>query len=158
VKEGIMATTAIGLFKTLSVADEVVRQLKAAGLSEDEVRVLAEPRFMPVTGVLSTPELHFSKALRRDIKAMGATEPEADALVGGVLQGGVLVFATGTAEQLDIAAGIMNRSDAAEVEELTGAESNLPAAPQKNVSFAHSESTLTGRVRGFGGGVRIFVW
>jgi hypothetical protein len=47
--------------------------------------------------------------------------------VKAVRHGGVLVFATGSTEQVDGAAQIMNRHRAAQVEELSGSEPSLPS-------------------------------
>lgn len=99
--------------------------LKTTGIAANDLRVLAEPRRMPVTGMLSTPDNDFCAALRRDLRAMGATDAEAQAYIEGVRDGGVLVLANGLVEQVRMSAGIMNRHQAVKVEELTGSEPAL---------------------------------
>lgn len=121
-------------------------------MASDEVRLLREPLAMPVRDVLSIPGIDFAAALSRDLVAIGATETEAQAYVKAVRRGGVLVFATGSAEQVDGAAQIMNRHSAAQVEELSGSEPSLPVGELDNVSV------LTGGGQYPEGGARIFVW
>src|SRR5579862_4871976 len=116
-----MTHTAVGLFKNSNLAEEAVTDLKSAGLAAGDVRVLAEPRYMHVSGVLSTPEIDFCAELTQDLKAMGATEDEAHAYMIGVRAGEVLVFATGSEEQVEKAVEVMNRHQGVNVEELTGA-------------------------------------
>ncbi len=41
-----MAKTAVGLFENPGSVDEVVRELKASGIPQKDVRVLREPREM----------------------------------------------------------------------------------------------------------------
>ncbi|MGB7168818.1 MAG: hypothetical protein WBD32_07400 [Acidobacteriaceae bacterium] len=147
-----MAKTSVGLFKTEVAADEVAREIEAAGMASDEVRLLREPLAMPGRDVLSIPGIDFAAALSRDLVAIGATETEAQAYVKAVRRGGVLVFATGSAEQVDGAAQIMNRHSAAQVEELSGSEPSLPVGELDNVSV------LTGGGQYPEGGARIFVW
>jgi hypothetical protein len=106
---------------------------------------------MPVSNVLSTPGNDFSLSLSRELVAIGASEPEAQAYVDAVRHGGTLVFATGSAEQVDGAAAIMNRHHATQVEELSGAEPVLPGAEIRNVT------TLVGQSHA-SGGARIFTW
>ncbi|HZD47668.1 MAG TPA: hypothetical protein VE178_02880, partial [Silvibacterium sp.] len=110
-----------------------------------------------VTGVLSTPEIDFCAELVRDLKAMGATGPEAQAYVQGVRNGGVLVFATGSIELVEKSAEIMNLHQAANVEELTGAETVLACVAHESAIPVHGYSAQA-RVRHAGGGVRMFVW
>ncbi|HZD48097.1 MAG TPA: hypothetical protein VE178_05060, partial [Silvibacterium sp.] len=120
-----MTHMAVGLFKTSIEAEATVNDLKGAGFDPKDLRILAEPRYMHVTGVLSTPEIDFCAELVQDLKAMGATGPEAQAYVQGVRNGGVLVFATGSIELVEKSAEIMNRHQAANFEELTGSETIL---------------------------------
>ena len=90
-----MSKTAVGLFENPGLADQVVRDLEASGFPRNGVRILSEPRDMPVTGVMSTPRNDFQVDLEHDLRTIGATEPEAKAYVQGVRRGGVLVFASG---------------------------------------------------------------
>ncbi len=153
-----MTHTAVGLFKNSTQAEETVNDLKAAGFEAKDLRVLAEPRYMHVTGVLSTPEVDFCAQLVQDLKAMGATEPEAQAYVQGVRDGGVLAFATGSIELVEKSAEIMNRHQAANVEELNGAETILSCAVHESAIPVHGYSAQAGRVRYAGSGARMFVW
>ena len=79
-----MAKTAVGLFENRSSVDEVVGELKASGFPQKDVRVLGEPREMAGSGVTSTPHTDFEVDLTRDLKAIGATEADAEAYVRGV--------------------------------------------------------------------------
>ena len=153
-----MTQVAVGLFPNESVAGQVVHELEAAGFSSEHLHVLAMPHYMPVTGMLSTPVTSFAAALIRNLKAIGASETEAQAYLRGVLNGGALVIVSGLVNQLEMCTDIMNRNQAAGVEELIG-----PAVPFTVVSeetgfpapnnFAHP-----GRNRFSQGGARIFTW
>jgi hypothetical protein len=70
----------------------------------------------------------------------------------------VLVFATGSDDQVNSAADIMNRHGAAEVEELTGREPNTGRITGEDMPLAQSDFSQTGRVRQQGSGARMFVW
>jgi hypothetical protein len=153
-----MTHTAVGLFNNSGFAEEVVNDLKAIGIAADDVRVLAEPRYMHVNGVLGTPEIDFCTELTCDLRAMGATEDEVQTYVRGIRDGGVLVFATGSLEQVEKSAEVMNRHQGTKVEELTGAEAVLHAVAHESAIPAHGYSVQTGRVRHSGGGARVFVW
>ena len=114
---------------------------------------------MPVTGIMSTPRTDFQVRLEMELKAIGATTPEANAYAQGVARGGVLVFATGSVQEVDSASEIMNRLGAMEVEELTGNAPNLTGVIETGASLAYTGSaTQTGRTRQSGGGARMFVW
>lgn len=152
-----MTHTAVGLFKNEIFAREAVNELVAAGFASSDVRMLAEPRYMPVKGALSTPEIDFCAELIQDLRAMGATDDEAQIYVQGVRAGGVLVFANGSLEQVEKSAGIMNRHQGAQVEELTGVETVVHGVAHESAIQAHGYSVQTGRVRS-GSGARIFVW
>jgi len=153
-----MAKTAVGLFENLGSVDEVVRELKASGIPQKDVRVLREPREMPGSGVMSTPHTDFEVDLIRDLRAIGAAEADAEAYVRGVRRGGVMVFATGSGEKADAAAEIMNRHHAVEIEELSTSRPELPSADNDEVSPVRDLSVQTGRSRSAGGGARLFVW
>ena len=153
-----MTHTAVGLFKNIGLAEEAVKELKAAGDAAGSIRMLAEPRYMHVSGVLSTPEVDFCAELVQDLRAMGAREDEAQAYVRGVRAGEVLVFVTGSEAQAEKAAQIMNGHQGANVEELTGVEAVLHCGPHERAIPAHGYSTQAGRVRHSGSGARIFVW
>jgi hypothetical protein len=153
-----MSKTAVGLFESQSVADQVVHDLDASAFPRDKIRTLGEPRDMAVTGIMSTPRSDFEVGLDRELKAVGASDREASAYVQGVRRGGVLVFATGSDEEVDKAAEIMNRHGAIEVEELIGREPNPGSVIGESMSPANDGSSQTGRTRQTGGGARLFVW
>jgi hypothetical protein len=161
--EANMAKTAVGLFENPVAVDEVVRDLKASGFPQKDVRVLGEPRDMAGSGVMSTPHTDFEVDLIRDLKAIGAAEADAEAYVRGVRRGGVMIFATGSGNQADTAAEIMNRHGAVEIEELSTAVQYLPSTVGKGDDLASGQASQdgavqVGRVRSPGAGARLFVW
>lgn len=161
-----MPITAVGLFDNRGVADQVVHDLDASGFPRKQIRILTEPMDMAVAEVTSIPHTDFEVGLDRELKAMGASELEAAAYVQQVRRGAALVFAPGSHEEVDGAAGIMNRHGAIKVEELIGREpaasrtvgAGLPLRHDANLPPAHEMSTQTGRLRQSGDGVRMFVW
>jgi hypothetical protein len=153
-----MAKTAVGLFENPGSVDEVVRELKASGFPQKDVRVLGEPRDMAGSGVMSTPHTDFEVDLIRDLRAIGAAEADAEAYVRGVRRGGVMVFATGSAEKADAAAEIMNHNCAVEIEELSASVPHLPSTGGDDVAPGRDSSVQAGRVRSPGAGARLFVW
>ena len=154
-----MSKTAVGLFENASVADQVVHDLGAHSFPRNDIRVLREPLDMPVTGTMSLPHTDFQVRLELELKAIGATTPEASAYAQGVRRGGVLVFATGSNEEVDSASEIMNRHGAIEVEELTGSAPNVAGVIGRGAPLAYAGSAAqTGRTRQSGGGARMFVW
>jgi hypothetical protein len=153
-----MPKTAVGLFESPEVADEVVRDLGTIAFPQNEIRILREPREMPVTGIMSLPHTDFEVGLERELESIGATLAEANAYARGVRRGGVLVFATGSDKQVDDARGIMNRHGAAEAEELTGREPNLDTMANTDMAPVPDGSSQVGRLRESGSGARLFVW
>lgn len=113
---------------------------------------------MSVDGPMSTPRTDFEVGLNRELKAIGVDAQEAIAYVEGVRRGGVLVFATGSTEEIDNAAKIMNRHGAIEVETLVGSEPNVGSMDGENMTPVHESSNQTGRISQPGGGARMFVW
>jgi hypothetical protein len=147
------------LFENASVAEQVVHDLGANSFSRNDIRVLQEPLDMPVTGTVSLPHTDFQVRLELELKAIGATTPEAAAYTQGVRGGGVLVFATGSNEEVDSASEIMNRHGALAVDELTGGAPNVAGVIGSSAPLAYTGSTAqTGRTRQSGGGARMFVW
>ena len=69
-----------------------------------------------------------------------------------------MVFATGSGEEADAAAEIMNRHHAVEIEELIGSELNLPRTDVDKVAPGPDRSFQAGRYRSRGGGARLLVW
>jgi hypothetical protein len=146
-----MSITAVGLFENSGSAAEVARDLEASGFLRNDVRVLSEPREMAGSGLMSTPHSDFEVALTRDLTAFGVLESDAEAYVQGVRRGGVMVFATSSAEKADAATEIMNRHGAVELEEISASRPDLP-------SDDHDPSVQRGRFRTPGSGARLFVW
>ncbi|MGA2234987.1 MAG: hypothetical protein ABSG23_05890 [Terriglobales bacterium] len=151
-----MAKTAVGLFQNPGSVDEVVRELKASGFAQKDVRVLREPREMAGSGVMSTPHTDFEVDLTRDLMAIGASEADAEAYVRGIRRGGVMVFATG--EKADAAVRIMNHHRGVEIEELSASAPQLPSPVGDDVAPNRDSSAQTGRVRSAGTDARLFVW
>jgi hypothetical protein len=152
-----MARTVVGLFENQGFANQVASELRETRLPLGEIRVVADPLDLSVSSLLSTPHTDFMAALCRDLREIGATDEEAEAYVQGLQKGGTLVLATGTVEQVDAAATIMNQHNAADVEKLAGLEPALPAT-HLGSGTTRRESILAGRIRQSGGGARIFVW
>ena len=153
-----MPKTAVGMFENSGLADQVVRDLEASAFPRNDVRILSESLDMPGSGVMGIPNIDFEVSLNRDLRKIGASGPEAEAYVKGVRRGGVLVFASGSNERIDAAAGIMNRHSPIDVEELIGGELDLPSTTGENATPTHARSVQTGRVRQSGGGARVFAW
>jgi hypothetical protein len=153
-----MAKTAVGLFENSGSADGVVRDLTAKGFLQKDVRVLSEPVEMPGTGLMSTPHTDFEVDLIRDLTAFGVVEGDAEAYVQGVRRGGVMVFATGTGQNADQAAEIMNCHGALEIEKIGAKQPALPNAEIGENMPGRDPSTQIGRVRSAGSGARLFVW
>jgi hypothetical protein len=153
-----MSKTAVGLFVNPGVADQVIHDLDANGFPRSEVRILGEARDMGDTGMMGTPHTDFEVGLDRELRMIGASDPEAHAYVQEVRRGGVIVFATGSNEQVDSAADIMNRHGAVEVEKLIGCEPNTGSMIDESLPAIHDSSGQTGRVRQSGSGARMFVW
>ncbi len=153
-----MSKTAVGLFERPDVARQVVHDLETSAFPRKEIRILGEPQEMSVDGVMSTPRTDFEVGLNRELKAIGANGQEALAYVKGVRRGGVLVFATGSIEEVDNAAEIMNRHGAIDVEKLVGSEPEVGSMAAENMTPVHDSSLQTGRISQPGGGARMFVW
>jgi hypothetical protein len=152
-----MSKTAVGLFQSSELADVVARDLVANGFPKNEVRTLREPIDLPGAGLMSTPHTDFEVGLERELTAIGATVPEANAYARGTRRGGVLVFATGSEREVLNAADIMNSAGALEVEELTGQEPRQIVIGQDVPSVPDSPQQA-GRIRETGSGARVFVW
>lgn len=153
-----MPRTTVGLFQDPSTVENVVREIEALGIPRNELRVLDEPHTFEVTGVMSFARLDFEVHLMRELTRIGATKAEAQAYVDGLRRGGALVFATGSDQEVDRAADIMNRRGAVEIEETEGAEPHLPAVIHENASPMVETSVMAGRIRQPGGGACVFVW
>jgi hypothetical protein len=153
-----MSKTAIGLFENPARANEAVSALTASGFPRKEIRVLGEPRDLPVDGVLGTPRTDFEVSLDRELRTFGATADEANAYMEGVRRGGTLVFATGNNEDVDQAVDIMNSRGARKIEEFLGLVPAVATQVAGVTMPGEGESPQSGRVRQEGGGARLFVW
>ena len=153
-----MPKTAVGLFENSGLADQVVHDLEASGFPRNDVRILGESLDMAGSAVMGIPNIDFEVSLNRDLRKIGASGPEAEAYVKGVRRGGVLVFATGSIEEVDNAAEIMNRHGAIDVEKLVGSEPEVGSMAAENMTPVHDSSLQTGRISQPGGGARMFVW
>ena len=153
-----MSKTAVGLFEHPGIVDQVVHDLDAKAFPRNEIRILGEPREMSGDGVTSIPRTDFEVGLNRELKAIGASDLEARAYVRGVRRGGVLVFASGSNEQVNDAAEIMNRHGAIEVEEFIGNEPKTGSTVTGNMTPILDGAPQTGRISQPGGGARMFVW
>lgn len=154
-----ISKTAVGLFENASVAEQVVRDLGASAFPRNDIHVLQEPLDMPVTSVMSIPHTGFQVRLEIELRAIGASNAEANAYAQGVSRGRVLVFATGSEKEAESAREIMNQHGAIEVEELTGAAPDLAGVMGGGAPLAYTGLTAqTGRTRQSGGGARMFTW
>ncbi len=153
-----MSKTAVGLFQRPSVADQVVHDLDASAFPRKNIRILGEPREMPGDGVMNTSRTDFEVALNQQLHEIGASDREANAYVRGVRRGGVLVFATGSNEQVDNAAKIMDRHGAIKVEELMRGELEIDTMIDDNMTPLQDDPLQTGRISQPGCGARVFVW
>jgi len=152
-----MPKTAVGLFQNRNVVGQVVRDIESAGFPRTEVRAIGEPLDLGVTGVLSIPRVDFEVDLFRELSRMGASRTAAQAYVDGVRSGGVLVFATGSDDQVVQAAGIMNRHGAVQTQEDNAPEPHLHSRYRESGAALATGTVQTGRLRQ-GGGACLFFW
>ncbi len=153
-----MSKTAIGLFENSELVDGVVRDLEASGFPRTDVRVLGEPREMPVSGLLSTPHADFEAELIRDLIVFGLDDADAEDYVHGVRRGGVIVFATGPGDRAEAAVDIMNRHGAMEIEKIGASRPELPSSDDGEEPPVRDSSVPIGRFNSAGSGARLFVW
>ena len=153
-----MAKTAIGLFQNSRIAGQVADDLSASGFPRNAVRVLGEPRDLEVSDPTDTPRTDFEVGLGRELKTFGASDAEVAEYVQGIRRGGFLVFATGSAQEVDKALELMNSRGAMEVEEFAGRVPTPESGHGEGLAFAADSGPQTGRVRQSGGGARMFVW
>jgi hypothetical protein len=152
-----MPDSAVGLFEDASVAEAVTDALRAHGFPAKGIQVVAQPVNLPVDGATSTPGTDFTAALRRDLRSMGASDYESEAYAAGVRRGHVLVFATGSREQADTAAGIMSEYTTVEVEEFAAAAPAMPGI-HRGETGPHDLSSKNDRIRAKKDGARLFTW
>ncbi len=153
-----MPKTVVGLFKKPGEVDKVVREIAALGFPRKDVHALAEPGTFEVTGVMSFARLDFEVELMRELTRIGATQAESQAYVEGMRRGGALVMATGSDEQVDAAADVINRHGAVGIEETSGPEPRLPGVIREGLGPARTSPVLAGRIREPEGGATFFVW
>lgn len=153
-----MPKTAVGLFENRSVVDDVVREIESLGLPRHEVRTLSEPLDLGITGVMSIPRIDFEVDLFRELTKMGVPRKATEAYVDGLRRGGVLVFATGSADKVDVAAGIMNAHGAVETVGEPAAEPHLHTNLEASGVAASTGTVQVGRLRHSGGGACLFFW
>jgi hypothetical protein len=156
--EEIMAETAVGLFEETASAERVASLLRTHGFSADAVRSISRPLGTTVTSPTSTPGLDFAAGLARDLRSMGATEEECEAYVSQVQEGGTLLFVTGTLDEANQAASLMNENGATEIEEFAGAMPALPAVHVGEVAATGGISLKEDRSRANTPGARVFTW
>jgi hypothetical protein len=153
-----MPKTVVGLFGNSGLVDEVVREIEALGFPRQEVRTVKEPTTFEVTGVMSFPRLDFEVDLERELTRIGASKEEAQAYVDGLRRGGALAFATGSDEKVKAAADVMSRYGAVQIEEVSGAEPQIPGVVHPNLTPMRDGPIVAGRISQDGGGPRCFVW
>jgi hypothetical protein len=153
-----MPKTAVGLFKSPDVAEEVVREIESVGFPRNEIQSLGEPLDFGIAGVTSIPEVDFEVELFRELTWIGATRQMAEDYLEGLRQGGVLVIATGSDEKVDRATEIMNRNGGADTQEASGPKPNWPNEERESESPRRGSQIQAGRLRQPGGGATFFVW
>ena len=153
-----MTHTALGLFRNPIDAEKTIMELRAAGFGAGDLRVSAEPRYMPVSSPLSTPGMDFCEELSLNLRAMGVPEPQTQAYIQGVRDGGTLVFANGSPEQVKQAAEVMDRFNTATTKELESLEPVFAEVPHDTATRCETGSAQAGRVRYAGSGARMFAW
>lgn len=155
-----MAKTAVGLFENRNFAEAVVHNLEASGFPTKDVRIVTEPRDMPVTSPTSTPRTDFQVDLIRQLRAMGARDEEAEACARGVKNHGALVLATGSDAMVASVTKIMNEDAGADVESLSadGGDLHLPRTVGEEKPAARTTSVQAGRASHSGEGPKVFIW
>lgn len=149
-----MAKTAVGLFLNRASVKDVIHELGDKGYSW--LRVIGEPLGISEQGAMSIAHTDFEANLARELKSVGANEAEIECYIKGLQRGGVVVLAGVADQEADLAAEIMNRHDAIEVEELRALAPHLPAG---HSAHKHDMSAQYGRLRSnSAGGARLFFW
>jgi hypothetical protein len=152
-----MAETAVGLFEHESNADLVLDGLRRNGFSSEAIRVVTMPMGMAVDSPTSTPGIDFAAALAKDLRSMGASEGECEYFVSSVQSGSTLIFVTGTLDEADQAASLMDAHGAAQIEEFAGVAPALPPVHVGEIG-ANVISIKEDRVRANASGARVFTW
>lgn len=155
-----MAKTIVGLFESGERAKAVVRDLENAGIAHSDIRIITEPRSLPVSNMMATPHTDFEVDLRRELRELGASDQEAEACVQGVKRRGALVFAVAPAETASSAAEIMGRHAETEVESSGARDLHIAnaAGDTEEHMGPREPSVQAGRWRSPGGGPKVFRW
>jgi hypothetical protein len=152
-----MARTAVGLFLDRSLVGDLIGELEANGFAREDIRVLGEALGMTEPGAMSIAHTDFAVDLIRELRSMGASEDDAECYLEGLRRGAVVVFAAASDQSAEIAAQIMNRHNAVEIETLKVTEPHLPT-DRSFMPPNRDASMQAGRVRSSGSGARLFVW
>jgi hypothetical protein len=177
-----MSETAVGLFDDAVVAEAVVDSLRAHGFPSSGIRVIAAPKNEFVASLGDETGINngfaggnFATGVIKDLRAIGATEYESNAYLGGLHRGNVLVFATGSTSQADQAVAVMNEYSALEIEEFATVGAAVSSAsvektdlgtinpesrlPESNVTIgAHEKNYTSHSSRSKTEGARVFAW
>jgi hypothetical protein len=153
-----MPKTAVGLFKHPDIVEDVVREIEALGFPRNEIRRLDEPAFFEVTGVMSFSRSEFESDLDRELTRIGTTKAEAQIYAEGLRRGGALILATGSDQNVDAAADIMNQRGAVDIEELNGPEPQSPGEVHENSAPIRDNVVMSRRASQSGGGASLFTW
>jgi hypothetical protein len=153
-----MAETAVGLFQNAAIADAVLEELRVNGIPASGIRSIAMPLGMTTDSVTATPGVDFAAGLSKDLLSMGASNEEAEWYVSGVGRGNVLIFATGTPEEADAAAAVMDEFDPIALEEFAGVAPGSSAPALGGNVTAQPISIKEDRARAKADGARVFSW
>ena len=168
-----MADTAVGLFQDAGLAEAVVDALRGHGFSSSDIRTVSASA--AASNSSADSDGSFASKAARELHSMGASEYESNAYVARLHRGNVLVYVTGTRQQADEAAGIMNEFSALELEEFAAAGKTIstpgvsqtdlgsinpePRLPASQVTIgAHETSYTSHSSRSKTEGARVFSW
>jgi hypothetical protein len=146
------------MFRHPGTADAVLEQLRVSGIPTSGIRSIAMPLGMTTDSVTATPGVDFAAGLSKDLTAMGASEAEAEWYVAGVQSGNVLILASGTSEQADAAAAVMEGFEPIALEEFAGVSPASSAPVLGGNVTAQAISIKEDRSRANAGGARVFSW
>jgi hypothetical protein len=153
-----MPKTVVALFKNPTDVEVVVKQIEKLGIPKQELRTLEEPGTFPVDGVMSFTRLDFEVELKHALSEIGVADTEGEAYIRGLRNGDILVLASGTDQQVEAAAHIMNRQGAVNLEQSSGPEPELPEPDLENALPSRDMPLQTGHIRQISSGARLFVW
>jgi hypothetical protein len=153
-----MAETAVGMFQHPGTADAVLEELRVNGIPSSGIRSITMPLGMTTDSVTAMPGVDFAAGLSKDLTAMGASAEEAEWYVAGVQRGNVLIFASGTPEEADAAAAVMEEFEPIALEEFAGVVPASHAAVHAGNVTAQAISIKEDRSRAKADGARVFSW